>query len=503
MDGRIRAGHHRAIILGLTAAALVGLLPGASSAAAERALAPLPDCAEGPPPGAQEVVVSAPWHPVLDADGVVTEHRLTLRRAGAAVTLQAGQRGFAIEADDGRLVVGDRGDDGTTLVMVDLRRGCRVWARTLPSAAYEAGSGEAGGLLLDLHDPGTRAYQGRVLLDAESGATIAMIDGQCSTTCDPSDGDLVPADFLPAGAPRPVPAFPAGGWPKDTLLPFAWQAGALPPEWARSPMTTGASDASDTSSARSPRFVYRSSASDTMRYTPAFPTFCRFGIACAQRNMPVSWVVWLRPHGTDFGWGTLRWCQKDDVAGCFDVRRVLIHELGHVAGLDHPSREGFALAAHETVMHAITPAKPAAGSGRHAFGRCDVATLQELYDVPASTTLISSCNDVPTTLVLTASSDLVPRGTTVQLRAELRVASEASVGRLAGNLLGGRSLKLRYRRAGSADPWTTLWMAPSGAAYSLAIAPQASWEFQAVFAATADEGLRGATSGLVKVRVSR
>lgn len=503
MDGRTCAGHRRAISLGVTAAVLLGLLPGSASAAAARALAPLPDCAEAPPPEQQEVVVSAPWRPVLDADGVVTEHRMTLRRAGVAITLQTGQRGFSIEAGDGQLVVGDRSDDGTTLVMVDLRRGCRLWDRTLPSAAYEAGSGEAGGLLLDLHEPRSRAYQGRVLLDAESGATIAMIDGQCSTTCQPSDGDLVPADFLPAGAPRPVPAFPAGGWPKDSLLPFAWHAGALPPEWARTPMTTGATDASDTSSARSPRFVFRSSASDTMRYTPAFPTFCRFGIACAQRNMPVSWTVWLRPHGTDFAWGTLRWCQKEDASGCFDVRRVLIHELGHVAGLDHPSREGFALQAHETVMHAITPAKPAAGSARHAFGRCDVATLQELYDVPASTTPISSCNDVPTTLALTSSSDLVPRGATVQLRAELRIASDPAVGRLAGNLLGGRSLKLRYRRAGTADPWTTLWMAPSGSAYSLSIAPQATWEFQAVFAAPADEGIRGATSGLVKVRVSR
>ncbi len=126
--------------------------------------------------------------------------------------------------------------------------------------------------------------------------------------------------------------------------------------------------------------------------------------------MPTFWSVWLRPHGTEFSWGFLRWCQKDSGAGCFDIRRVVIHELGHVIGLNHPSSEGFRLEANETVMHAITPARPSPGSSRHAFGRCDVATLQELYGTPDSHTAISTCNDVATRLTTQCLVAVDPRG---------------------------------------------------------------------------------------------
>ena len=421
------------------------------------------------------------------------------------ITLRSGRHGFSLPVSGSRLLIGERFSDTTSVTMVDTDRACRLWDRSLEGLAFEADAAtDPGGLRLAIHEPGNRAYVGDLLLEADSGATVAMFEGQCNTSCQPNDGGLTPADFVPAGAPRPVPAFPAGAWPKDSVLPFSWLDGAVPPEWARTPITSGAADASDTSLSRSPRFVLRSGLADTVRYTPSFPDFCRYGIACASRNMPVSWLVWLRPHGTDFSWGTLRWCQKEDASGCFDIRRVLIHELGHIDGLDHPSRDGFNLEANETVMHAITPAKPSAGSTRHAFGRCDVATLQELYDLPSSTTQVSTCNDVATELTLGASSSSILPGSTVRLRADLRVAPVSSVGRLAGNALNGRSVKLRYRRAGTSDAWTTLWMEPLvNGGYSLIIAPQATWEYQAVFPAPAGEGLRASTSVTVKVRVGR
>ena len=504
MEGRTHERDRRAARTALAATLLLALLPGAPVAAATGADA-VPDCTAADPGRAADDAVVTPWQTVLDGEGVVTEHRLVLRREGVDLTLRTGRRGFSLPVEDGLLLIGERSAGATTLTMVDTQSACRVWSRKLDGFAYETDpSGEPGELRLAVHDATTRELQGDLLLDVDSGATVAMIDGQCSTTCEPNDGELIPADFLPAGAPRQVPAFPAGAWPKDTVLPFAWLDGALPPDWARTPITTGAAEASDTTLARSPRFVHRSGAADTVRYTSSFPTFCRYGIACASRNMPVSWLVWLRPHGTDFSWGTLRWCQKDDSAGCFDLRRVLIHELGHITGLDHPSREGFNLEANETVMHAITPAKPSAGSTRHAFGRCDVATLQELYDLPGSTTPVSTCNDVATELALGASAASVLPGTTVRLRADLKIAPLSSVGRLAGNALNGRSVKLRYRRAGSSDAWTTLWMEPLvNGGYSLTIAPQATWEYQAVFPAPVAEGLRASTSATLKVRVGR
>jgi hypothetical protein len=477
----------------------------AAVAGADAHVTALPVCSDDPAAGPPAAIAS-PWEVVLDDDGAVDAHRMTLRRGSEATVVRTGRRGFAIvAAPGGRTLIGERSADGTVLTMVDTERVCRLWQRVIDQLAYDIGAPPEDGVIrLDVHDPATRWYEGRMLLDVDMGTTEAMIDGECTVVCTPNDGELGPAAFIPAGAARPVPAFAAGGWDKDTTLPFSWQSGDVPPEWARGPIRSGAEDASDTSAARSPRFVYRSTANDTIRYTSAFPSFCRLGIACASRNMPGFWAVWLRPHGTDFSWGTLRWCQRNDADGCFDLRRVVIHELGHVAGLNHPSSAGFNLAPHETVMHAVTPARPSAGSGRHSFGRCDVATLQELYDVPTNSTPISTCNGVGTDLTLSASDGVVGRGAPVRLTAVLRVADVASVGQLRDNVLNGRSVRLRYRRAG-ADDWTVLWMDPqsTGGRYQLSLAPQADMEFQAAFPAPDDEGLAYSVSSILTVRVAR
>jgi hypothetical protein len=481
------------------------LPPAGVAAAGPAELIPLPDCAVLPA-SSPDVDIASPWQVVLDDAGVVTGHRMALRRGTNAISLRVGRRGFSVPVSADGLLIGERASNGTSLAMLDTRRGCQRWRRSLDALAYEAETRPDADLLrLDVVDPLTRFFEGQAVLDVDSGATVALIEGECSSACQPNDGDIAPADFQPAGAPRPVPAFTAGGWPRDTTLPFGWLSGAVPPDWARSPVVNGAVDASDTSGSRSPEFVYRGGASDTIRYTPQFPSFCRYGIACASRDMPAAWAVWLRPHGTDFSWGTLRWCQREDSAGCFDLRRVVIHELGHVAGLDHPSSAGFSLGAEETVMHAITPARPSPGSSRHTFGRCDVATLQELYDVPTNDTPISSCNDVPTTLDLSASTPGVAPGQSVRLRAELQVTDLPAMGLLGGNLLNDRSVKLKYRRAGSDDAWTILWMEALGhsGAYELTIVPQASWEFVAAFPAPPDEGLRYSVSDTLKVRVNK
>ena len=85
-------------------------------------------------------------------------------------------------------------------------------------------------------------------------------------------------------------------------------------------MTNGAEDVRETSASRSPRFVYSSSGANSVAYTGSLPDFCSSSaIACARRSMPTYWGVWIRPHATDFAWGTLRWCQKtSSTSACFD-----------------------------------------------------------------------------------------------------------------------------------------------------------------------------------------
>ena len=481
---------------------MLAMMPVATPVAAIEA-ATLPSCGGISPASAPDGIVVSPWRAVLDGNGVVTEHRLTLRRQGVDITIRAGRRGFATPVGAERVLFGERSRDGTTLTMIDTGRACRLWERTLDRLAYDVTPLPGGmALRLAVHEPATRLYEGALVIDAQTGATEAMIEGACTTACEPNDGDLLAAAFEAAGAPRPVPAFAAGGWAPDKTLPFRWRASAVPPDWAKPPLKNAARDAVRSSGSRSPTFVFRRSANNSVRYTSVFPTFCRFGIACASRAMP-SWAVWIRPHGTDFSWGTLRWCQKKSRTGCFDLRRVMLHELGHISGLNHPSSAGFTLAPYETVMHAITPARPSASSSKHAYGRCDVATLQELYDVPDREAPISSCNDLATQLSLTSSAALVPAGGSVRLRGRLRIADHSDYGLLRSNALNGRSVKLKYRRAGSHDPWTTAWMKPlSGAGrYGSTISPRATWEFKATFPAPASEGLRFSRSSVLKVKV--
>ena len=468
--------------------------------------AELPRCAELGAAGTGNGEVVRPWAVELDDEGEVRGHHLVLRRDGQDVRLRTGRRGFSSPAGPDRLLVGEREGGGTRLHMIDTDRGCRTWTRSLTRLLYLEREGAGGGKLrFSAIDPATRTSRGRLLVNAETGDSGGLIDDECIETCTPNDGDVSLVALAAAGPARPVPNFSAGGWPKNKTLSFRWRAGGAPPSWAAGAMKNAAADATGSSDARSPKFVYRSDATNAIGYTGSVPGYCGInGIACAGRAMPSTWGVWLRPHGTDYAWGTLRWCQRNSASkSCFDIRRVTLHELGHIAGLNHPSNAGFTLAAKETVMQAITPARPKTGASRHSFGRCDVATLQELYDTPDNRTAISTCNDVATKVTLSTSKASVSPGGSVKLKAQLRIDSRSAYRQLSGNYLNARSLKLKYRRAGSEDSWKTLWMKPTYASgrYELSLSPDATWEYKAVFPEPADEGLRYSRSTIVKVKV--
>jgi len=365
MKGRTQHQNRRLTRVAMTMGVMLAVLPGSTTATDPLEL---PACSAIRTADVPDGVVVSAWEVLLDTDGAVTGHRMRLRRHGVETTVRTGRRGFSQDISSDRVLVGYRSDRGTSLTMIDTAQGCRSWTRSLDRLAYTLEAPDDGFLRLSIHEPETRDYEGTLLLDAETGATNAMIDGECATICQPNDGEVPPAAFVPASLPRPVPNFAAGGWAKDKTLGFRWRSGSAPPAWATGPLKSAADDALRTAAARSPRFVYRKSAGNSIRYTGTFPSYCGAGIACASRSMPTSWGIWLRPHGTDFGWGTLRWCQKNSSSsGCFDIRRVALHELGHITGLHHPESAGFRLAAHETVMHAVTPAKPQPASTRTAL----------------------------------------------------------------------------------------------------------------------------------------
>jgi len=73
----------------------------------------------------------------------------------------------------------------------------------------------------------------------------------------------------------------------------------------------------------------------------------------------------------------------------------------------------------DAVVQTFSHAKPQVGWSAHAFGRCDVATLQRKYDLPLMTTAYSTCLDLATGAGIGASSTLIAYNSSVTLTATL------------------------------------------------------------------------------------
>jgi hypothetical protein len=500
-------GVHRHVRRSLARGASLGLVAHLALASAPAGATSPPSLIDCPPvPDAPRVTITPPldWRTVLDEDGVVAGHVLVLPAEPGGMVVELGPRAFVTDVVAGRFVLGERDDERTTMALVDLRHACRVTDMSVTGLAFnvvlEPG---ARAVRFVRVDPLDRRPVGVYRRSMDSPAVVESLDEACTFDCAPSDTTAETAAVAPLVEPRPVPVYDGSQWPLNTVLTFRWQPGEAPPDWAREAIRAAAADASTTKGSRAASFQYDSAATDTVRYTTLGPTTCRYGIACASRDIPSWWTVRLRPHGTEFSWGVLRWCQRQDVDGCFDLERTMLHELGHIAGMAHPEDHGFRLGARKTVMHAIVPARPKAGSLQHAYGTCDVAALQLKFDVPGSGAAISDCLALDTRLTLSAGRTRVEPGESVRLTATLSIAARAEYERLAGNALRGRSVLLRYRPAGSSLSWSTVWMkdGSTNGTYVASIAPLADWDFQAVFRAPDDEGLRASSSGLVTVRV--
>jgi len=321
------------------------------------------------------------------------------------------------------------------------------------------------------------------------GATIAM---------------LLPL-ALPAIAGPPTPVMPWPAWNQGQVVKFRWLAGEVPPTAMRDAIMRGVEDANRTKYSRAPTFVLDSAGSSTIQY--GVDAFCGTnGLACANAwNAPNSFKVAYREHGHRFDWGLLRWCalQSPITDGCFDAEMVTIHELGHVHGLDHypavPESDHA-----DSVLHSASRARPRDGWDAHAFGRCDIATLQTRYDMTSWTAGYSSCLDLAVNLSITRSASTIRAGSTVTFTAYLIVADNPGDGRLSGNPISRRTVHLQ-RRAPGATAWTSMGVMPAGTAagtYVMRQSPTATYDWRAVFPEPAAEGLRGAVTGSSRVTVT-
>ena len=309
---------------------------------------------------------------------------------------------------------------------------------------------------------------------------------------------LLAASAGAALAATPDPTIPPA-WPIDTSLTYSWATGAVPPSIIRTAVDAAAADANGSRGSRAPSFAYSSAAPNAVSYGTSNPCGVN-GLACFSRDPARGyWHLWFRENGHRYDWGTLSWCEMTGSPyGCFRAETITIDEFGHVAGLDHHVNLASDSDYADAVVQASSHARAQVGWNASAFGRCDVATLQQLYDVASWTTLYSTCLDVPTSVTLGVLSTTAKLGTLVTFTATLQSAGTA---RLAGNPMAGRAVVLQ-RLTGTT--WTDLaTMSPGTTAgtYRAVYAPSATQAYRAVFRKPANEGVRASTSSSLTIVV--
>jgi hypothetical protein len=312
---------------------------------------------------------------------------------------------------------------------------------------------------------------------------------------------LVAAAGVTAHGPDPIFS---GRWNQNQGLPFSWRSGAVPGAVYQAAIKASAADASATRGSQAATFSYVAGASNLIGYGVG-ATCSPLGIACFSRNPPTGFTIWMREQGHKFDWGSLRWCQAyaSWPDGCFDVENIMLDEFGHVEILNHHGNYAGDADYRDAVVQTRSNAKPNAGWNAHAFGRCDVASLQLQYDMQGWGARYSTCLDLATTLALAASPASVVPGGSVTLTATLKVSDVATYVRLGLNPVALRTLTLQRRPAGTTT-WTSVGTMAYGSTpgtYTKALSLTSRTEFRAVFAKPPDEGLRTATSPIVTVAV--
>jgi hypothetical protein len=307
----------------------------------------------------------------------------------------------------------------------------------------------------------------------------------------------------PAAASLPTPAS-GGTWGPNQRVEYRWKEGSEPPAWARAAMNAAAADSNGSRRAKAAIFSYDANGPAWLAYTDDIPT--NWAIGYAVRNMPHSYTIRLRPHGTQLDWGTLRWCQfyDDPPNGCYDLETITLHEFGHAQSLGHVN-EADTDDWTDSVMHASGRSKAKAGWNQHVFGRCDVARLQIRYEPLTSSTPISTCLDLPTDLSLSPGNSSIGYGASVTLTAKLKIGADAIYPNLAGGPLTGRSVVLQRRALGSSS-WTTIGalsaVTDGTGRYVKTLSLTTTYDWRAVFSAPGDEGLDGAVSNVSRLSVT-
>ncbi len=304
--------------------------------------------------------------------------------------------------------------------------------------------------------------------------------------------------IAPTLAATPDPILGGGLYAQNLLLTYRWSSAGTPPSAMKTAIRAGIDDANTTRRSKAPTFGYASGAGNLVYYGTSVPCGVN-GLACMRRDPPDWFGVWYRENGHRYDWGTLRWCEMTgSPSGCFEAENVALHEFGHVMILDHHVNLPDDSDALDSVMQTYQPARPKAGWNAHAYARCDVATLQQQYDVPSTTTLYSTCLSVPTEISLSASATSVPAGSTVTFSAVLRTDG---TGRLSNNRVSSRTVVLQQHLSSGWSDVATM-IAGSSGSYATSLSASTARAYRVLFRKPSSEGLRGSSSTAVTITVT-
>lgn len=227
------------------------------------------------------------------------------------------------------------------------------------------------------------------------------------------------------------------------------------------------------------------------------------------------------PAGSLESW----WCESTDQSGstdgCFDTRRVMLHEAGHAVGLSRSSNGhahfpgGAGANPDYSVMDSLPIPKPNAGYNQRALGTCDRLSLAVDHDIDSFADIYPGCadhlgapvaenGDLNTTTTQSTSSVVICAGQSFSFTGTLKIVTASVLGELSGNGLSGRTVTI-YRRtpAGSFASYTTATVVSGeGGSWSKSISNTLSttYVFQARYTPSSadDPTLDGDSSGVEK-----
>jgi hypothetical protein len=310
------------------------------------------------------------------------------------------------------------------------------------------------------------------------------------------------AQTAPVAAHGPDPTLGGGAFGQNQGLAFRWRAGNVPPTVMQTAVKDAAADLNVSRRSKAPTFAYASTGSSWVMY--GGDVGCGInGLACFTRTVPSGFTMSFREQGHSFDWGVMRWCQfyASPPDGCYDAENIALDEFGHVTGLGHHVNYSTDSDYRDAVVQTYSRTKPQAGYDANRLGRCDVAALQMLYDLTTSSTLVSTCLDLNTTLGLSAPSSIA-YGASASMTATLRVVDDAAYDALHADYLSSRTVVLQRRTPGTTTWSDVVTMTASGSGtYTASQAPRSATEYRAVFRTPTNEGVNGSSSSARTVTV--